>query len=485
LKSLIAFVSGMVVARALGPQEYGTYGYLVGVFSAICGLTDLGASNVFFTLISKRPRVIGFYVRYCGWIFFQFILVAALVMILPAQQFLLPIFSTDDRLLVGSACLCVYLNIQVVGTLINILEAHRLSAASGVFGVIAASVYAASLVFVESYFGLGAVAVFMLGGAQALILTVCMIFLVWRKDIFSESDEDAGLHESFVSGTRPLVIMSLMVFAYNFIERWFLQQFGGVMEQAYFHLSNQMSAAVLIVTTSILKIMWKEVSNALELGDHEKVEFVYKSTLAGVLLAGSIMAGILVPFSKEILVLTAGEDYIGAWIVLAVMLVYPLLQSIGQLGGTMLIAKGRTDLHSKLSVIAICVSIPLTYLMLAPESNYGMNLGGLGLATKMVLLSLVTTTVQSTIIAREFGWKFEPAQYISSPVFFLISGFAAKVTAGHLLDMLTIEANRGVYVAVCTAILYGAVVLVSPKFLPSAEMMFRLIVKRRDEVSRA
>ena len=62
-----------------------------------------------------------------------------------------------------------------------------------------------------------------------------------------------------------------MAFIYIFTDRWLLQYYSGSVEQAYYSVAAQFAAIALIFTTSILRIFWKEISEAQEKGNNEVV----------------------------------------------------------------------------------------------------------------------------------------------------------------------------------------------------------------------
>src|SRR4051812_34704449 len=63
----IAFLTGVFVARGLGPEEFGNFNFLLGTFLAIRQLMDVGTSTAFYTFMSQRPRGADFLKIYGAW----------------------------------------------------------------------------------------------------------------------------------------------------------------------------------------------------------------------------------------------------------------------------------------------------------------------------------------------------------------------------------------------------------------------------------
>ena len=62
IRIAISFVTGLIIARALGPQDYGNFSFLLGSFTAFATLVDMGSSSAFFTFISLNLRGLKFFI---------------------------------------------------------------------------------------------------------------------------------------------------------------------------------------------------------------------------------------------------------------------------------------------------------------------------------------------------------------------------------------------------------------------------------------
>jgi O-antigen/teichoic acid export membrane protein len=209
---------------------------------------------------------------------------------------------------------------------------------------------------------------------------------------------------------KPLVVLSAASFLYEFLDRWMLQKFGGSVEQAYYQVAFQISTISLLVTTSILAVFWKEIAEAWEGNKLATVARLYRKVNRGLVILAAIIAGLLLPWAEQIVSVALGDEYVQGWPVLALMLLYPIHQSMGQIGGSMLLATSNTYRHMLLSVAIIAVSIPITYFVLAPASMSflpGLGMGALGIAIKMVVIGVVSVNLQAWMIARICGWSFD------------------------------------------------------------------------------
>ncbi len=56
----LSFLSGLIVARGLGPEDFGNFSFLLTSFIAIKQLLNMGTSQAFYTFISKKNVLSGF-----------------------------------------------------------------------------------------------------------------------------------------------------------------------------------------------------------------------------------------------------------------------------------------------------------------------------------------------------------------------------------------------------------------------------------------
>lgn len=75
----LGFVTGLIVARGLGTANFGNYSFLLGSFTSIIALLDMGTSSAFYTFLSQRKHSPKFYLYYLSWLTVQFVLILALI----------------------------------------------------------------------------------------------------------------------------------------------------------------------------------------------------------------------------------------------------------------------------------------------------------------------------------------------------------------------------------------------------------------------
>ena len=109
LRSCLSFITGMIIARNLGPENYGDYSFLIGSFIAIRQIIELGTSTAFYTFISQKTRSYNFYLYYIIWQLFQFLVVLLLITVLFPDQLITIIWKGHNRSLIAIAFISSFL----------------------------------------------------------------------------------------------------------------------------------------------------------------------------------------------------------------------------------------------------------------------------------------------------------------------------------------------------------------------------------------
>lgn len=422
LRSLIAFGTGLLIARSLGPSGYGDLMFLLGSFVAIRTATDMGSSNAYFTFLSQRTRPLMFNLAYFAWQVTQFFGVGAIIWFILPESIFEKIWLSHSRDTVMLAFFASFMQQQLWHTVTSIAEAARNTITIQLLNVVIAVVYLVSIMVLLEYEMLTIDNIFILLVLQYLGASILSYWLL--KDNSERSVDQnfsyCGMVKEYWRYCRPLILVMLMSFVYEFFNNWLLQEFGGSSQQGYFQAVSQIASLSILVTTAILRVFWKEIAAAWVQADLKRVEALYFKVSRSLVMFSAIITGALFPWSKEIVINFLGPIYADSWAVLAIMLLYPIYQSLGQVGGTMLLASGFTNKNLAVSTFFLVIGLPVSYITLAPHAGVlipGLELGAIGMASKTVLLAMVSTNFQVWLISRYCGWVFDwQYQFVGIPI---------------------------------------------------------------------
>lgn len=465
VRAAITFATGLIVARALRPSAYGDLMFLLGSFIALRPLLDLGGSTAFFTFLSQRARSGAFYLLYFAWLACQFVLALLLLSVVLPQSLFDKIWLGHDRNLVMLAFVASFMQQQVWQTVGQVGEAGRRTLEVQGLNMAVALIYMTSAGLLAALGTVSIDKILLLLIAQYLFVTV---FAVRRlRGSAARPDPEfsvAATLADYWHYCRPLIALSVLSFSFDFADKWLLQRFGGAVQQGYFQVANQISAISLLATASVLNVFWKEIAAAWAEQDMARVARLYQKVNRGLVMLGALLTGFLLPWARQIVGIVLGPAYLPAWPVLAIMLLYPIHQSMGQIGGTMLYASAQTKKYMVVSALVMLASIPLSYLVLAPRSGVavpGLGLGAVGLALKMVVLGVVSVNVQAWVIGRACGWKLDWAFQVAGIGLLIGFGYLAHAAAGALWTLPDASVVQLLAPLLTAATLYAVLVLLA------------------------
>lgn len=436
LRALSSFAAGVVVARALGASGYGNLNFLLASFAAFLPLLDAGSSSAFFTFLARERRTSRFFALYSAWLLLQAVIPILLIALILPDSVARAVWLDQPRAAVLLAFGSVFLTTQVWGSISRMGEARRLTLYVQAASVIQAVTH---LVVVSVAAAVGWLTVprtLALLILEFAILSLVVAPRMLRLNIVPSAHHEttAGVVSQFWKYCRPLVIYSWIGVPYAFADRWMLQAFGGPAQQGYFAFGSQFAAVSLLATSSILSVFWKEIADAIGRGDRPRVRMLHWRVTRSLYVVSAWLSCALIPHSREILHWTAGPAYEAGALALALLLLIPVHQSLGQIQGAFLFASEDTRAYAMIGIATMIASIPLAYAMLAPRAGSipGLGLGAVGLALKMIVLQLVSVNVQGWFIARRNGWSLDLSHQLLSFLALLGVSWSLRVGAEGL-----------------------------------------------------
>lgn len=444
VRSGISFATGLLLARWLGPDEYGRMVFLLASFMAFRGLSDMASSSAFFTFLSQRQRGRRFISYYWRWVALQFLGSIVLITIFLPDSWVADIWKGEGRPILLLAFVAAFMQGTVWPIASQMAEAQRETIAVQRLNTVVVLFH---LVVVLALWWAGQLAIPLIFGAVALEWTVAgwlaaRMYRGYSEDGGSQQSEDTphGVFQEFWRYCLPYLPYAALGFAHDFADRWMLQHWGGASQQAYYAVAQQYAGIALLATASVLRIFWKEVAEANHRGDYGQMERLYAKASRGLYFLGALTTGALMPWASEIINLSLGTAYSGGSMALMLMFMYPVHQSLGQIGGSMLFATEKAQIFVILGVTFMVLSLIVAYLLMAPVDAVipGLNLAAEGLAWKMVTIQIMSVNLQAWFIARIFKWKFDWTYQVVALGLAVSTGWLVKAFVTGLLDDLSL-----------------------------------------------
>jgi hypothetical protein len=156
---------------------------------------------------------------------------------------------------------------------------------------------------------------------------------------------------------RPLIAYSLFGFVLMFADRWLLQRFGGASQQGFFAIGQQFSMNQPAGDDVDPAGLLDRGRGASARGDRERVILLFRSACPRALFHAAWITCLLIRTPGN-LTITVGIGYAGAAASFALMLLYPIHQSMGRICGSLMQAVGETHLYSQIGMASMAASLP-------------------------------------------------------------------------------------------------------------------------------
>jgi O-antigen/teichoic acid export membrane protein len=407
LRTGLTFLTTIILARALGPAAYGELVFLLGSFAASRQILDAGTSTAFYTFLSQRPRGRQFLLTYFLWLLAQFLIPLVLIGLLFPDAWIEHIWRGYDKLRVLEALVAVFLQQQLWQAITQIGESTRRNVSVQAMNLAVALAHL-SLIALGWYLSLLSVGVVLAFIGTEYLLVLLLGYRLFVRPALREPTQDLrSLLADYFTQCRPLVIYAWVGFAYSFFDNWMLNRFAGAQEQAYFSMANQFALLCLVPTTALLQIYWKEVAEAHDRNQPERIVYLFEKAARGVYAMTAMICGLVLPWSQEIMQHVLGSAYQEGWPILALMLIFALHVSLSQVTSATMFAAGEAGWQTRWGIGYMLVSIPFSYLVLAPANAPvpGLDLGAAGMAFKVLVLQFLLVNATLWWMAHRKGWR--------------------------------------------------------------------------------
>jgi O-antigen/teichoic acid export membrane protein len=391
---LLSVVSATIVPRTLGPVVYGNYTFLLSTAATLRSLVDNNSQQAFFTFSSKE-RASGSLTKLYGLVLLAQLAIALAIVALAALTgktgWLWHAQRVDQILWVTVLDWVVFLaaslqqlgdskgltvNLQLIGAAVSLLAIGGLL-----------------LLWVTAQLDFYTFVWLNLASASLTCALLSYWLLAKHREIFwSGALRVRSYVQRWWRFAGPIFMLQYYLPVVAYLGVYLIQRWYGSQEQGYYGLALQWSTFALVFTNAAVWIFWREIAHHSASGDGKVAADTYGQFSQLFFFLAVVLACWLSASSGLLVRIVAGERYIAAGTVLAVMAFYPVAQTLGQLTMTALKATERTASYARWSVLLSIPDLLLTYALLAPRTALvpGLHLGAIGLAGKTAFYGLVS-----------------------------------------------------------------------------------------------
>lgn len=472
-----------ILPRALGPSQYGVFSYTTSMFQYLLNFLDGGTSSCLFNLMARGRDwcVVVFYRNFSLALLGVVLALAGLGFLPAADAVIMPDIPRWTLPLAGLWAYFTWAGRVLRGVndaMGNTTDSEKVRMLASVAGL-------AALV---ALFFLNLLSLSVLFWQQIAYLALMCAGFAWFviRDWEGErkrpgAEEKKACRGEFIRFSAPIFVNGVVAAVALMAERWLLQHFDGNVQQGYFGLSQKVGMACFLFISAMVPLVMREFSIAFGRKDMRLMAELY-DRFGPMLFSLAAYFACFVAFEASFIVrLFGGVQFTGAIAAVQVMSLYPVHQGYGQLTTSAFYAAGRTRSVLWVSVAVNILGLVLAYVVIAPQSGGGLNLGALGLAIKTVTVQIVSVTIMirllSGIIPISF-WRTLGQQILCLLV---MGGLAWGAARTRVLFSTEIPALDFVIHGVLYTAAVGAVVFLVPRVfgLRRADMQRIFTLARR------
>jgi O-antigen/teichoic acid export membrane protein len=367
-RAAASFVTGVLLARWLGPSSFGDMAFLLAMFTGVKAFLDLGSTSAFFTFVSQQPRSRGFVLRFLAWLAAQCAVVCVLLAVLLPPAWLEIYFLGQPTLLVLCAFAAVFCQNTLWPVAQSIAEATRDTVLAQTLGIAIAALHLGVVVLLFAFDTLAIAAVLVATVVEYLAGFVLLARNYWRKapqPAVSTPEPNLGAYAAYCLPLLPLLALGALQ---EVVDRWLLQQHGA-QAQGVYAFGYQLASTVVVLTGAFTRVLWREIAESHHRSDPGRLQDIFLGVLNGVRLLTSVFAAFCAVFSTDLILATAGARYVSGAPVVTLLALYITVMASGQMYSTLLMATGNVATLGRVGVVLSVASMVLAYALLGGSAS--------------------------------------------------------------------------------------------------------------------
>ena len=252
--------------------------------------------------------------------------------------------------------------------------------------------------------------VFILIIISNLISTICSVSFIKRG--FSET---SITFKEFGNQVFPylqgIALYASLVAILSFFDVWILSKVSGYVEQSYFQIANRFSLSFIILLAASSAIIWKETASLQK--DREALLKFVNNFINSFCLIAAIFCSLLffaTGYSNDLVIsFIFGEEYLTFESVTTFRLV--ILNTFFHTYGALIMSSFYGIKKARISYIVQTCSLGIGFLIvivLVGNENFlsiSLNLGSIGLASKILFCSVVFHSLNYLIFFKDLGFQ--------------------------------------------------------------------------------
>lgn len=398
LQRAIDMIRGIVFARTLGPESYGTFTLVFLFLSLIIPLACLGLPSCYSRYTPQYERkgmVISFFKKTVKISLVSGIIITVLTFLFSASI---------SQLIYGDAqfyYLILIISLAIVpNTLFESLQAFF--GGLRVFKLYSLLQFSQRTLFL--IFGILLLFVWktspeapLLGFVLGMAFPVFIIGYLLKRDVATWSQQkiivsEGGFYRKMLKFSLWFSVTPIIFTFFHYTDRWMLNHFLGLYEVGLYSAAGALTQVLLLLGMVIGNTLGPNLSNIWE--HQEETRAMFYLNLASKITIG-LLLGVAIPiaiFKTSVLNLLYGREYLGASQLIPILLILSIVNSIWWVIGHYIKLVEKTYVHFVTGIGGLVANVFLNIILI---QAYGLI--GAAIASTLAFLSILGATLLFTI----------------------------------------------------------------------------------------
>jgi len=214
-------------------------------------------------------------------------------------------------------------------------------------------------------------------GAEIVTAVIILITILYISRSTPVARPSWRYITSFTKFGGLVVIIGLISTINHYIDRIMVETFLGIEEVGVYFLAFTMSNPLRVVAQVLLSILFVTFADYYSNGKMEKINKMANTAVKYISLITLPVVGLLLPFSRDLLILLFGDDAYRSVAVFQILLFAVFVYNITVPYSAQIISTGKLKIAFGISVFSLLAKVALN-LVLIPDEIYGIRLLGFG-----------------------------------------------------------------------------------------------------------
>jgi len=197
------------------------------------------------------------------------------------------------------------------------------------------------------------------------------------------------LLKEFYQFCSPLFIYNIAGILFGLLDIWLVQKYFGSKQTGFYGLAYRLSGICFLFTSAMTPLILREFSHAFGQNDMEQMKRLYRRLIPMLYAIAAFFALFACFNARTLVLLFTDKNFLQATTSIAIMTLYPIHQTYGQLSGSLFYATGRTQLYRNIGLFNMTLSFFFSLFFII-----FLKLGANGLAIKMLLGQFIGVNLQ-------------------------------------------------------------------------------------------